>query len=83
MATKKNEPEMLESNIEVLLKKGPKSNKEMREALGLSTEHYDAHLDRALQKMRKDGKLKLLNGRWVVGHTQVCDKCGGKGWVKS
>lgn len=83
MATKKVEPEVLEAKVEDLLLKGPKSNKEMREALGLSTQHYDQRLDRALQRMRKEGKLKLLNGRWVVGHTKVCDKCGGKGWVKS
>jgi hypothetical protein len=83
MVTKKPESEVLEVAVEGLLKKGPKSNKEMREALGLSTESYDPQLDRALQRMRKEGKLKLLNGRWVVGHTTVCGTCGGKGWVTS
>lgn len=76
-------PEVTEEKVEGLLKKGPKSNKEMREALGLSTQHYDQRLDRALQKMRKEGKLKLLNGRWVTAHTQACPTCGGKGWVKT
>jgi hypothetical protein len=83
MATKKPEADVLEAEVEGLLKKGPKSNKEMRAALGLSTQHYDAQLDRALQRMRKEGKLKLLNGRWVVSHTGVCGTCGGKGWVNS
>jgi hypothetical protein len=72
----------MEQEVLDLLKNNPKSNKEMRQALGLSTEHYDPRLDRALQRMRKEGKLKLLNSRWIVGHTQVCSTCGGKGWMK-
>lgn len=73
---------MLETQVSEMLKAGPKSNKEMRAALGLSTQHYDQRLDRSLQQMRKEGKLKLLNGRWVVASTDVCPTCKGKGWVK-
>lgn len=72
----------IETKLSLLLKNGPKSNKEMREAFGLSAQHYDQRLDRALQKMRKDGKLKLLGGRWVVASVEVCNTCGGKGWVQ-
>lgn len=71
----------MEMRVSALLKNGPKSNKEMREALGLSTQRYDQRLDRALQQMRKAGKLKLLGGRWVVATTEICPTCGGRGWV--
>lgn len=71
----------LETKVASLLKTGPKSNKEMRAELGLTPDRYDSHLDRALQKLRKAGKLKLIGGRWVVSSVEVCDSCSGKGWV--
>lgn len=73
----------LEEKVATALKGSPKSNKEIREELGLSVERYDQRLDRTLQKMRKAGKLKLLNGRWVVASIEVCGACSGKGWVRA
>ena len=73
--------EVTEKSVATLLTKGPKSNKEIREGLGLSTASYDPRLDRELQRLRKDGKLKLLNGRWSLSTTGTCPTCGGKGWV--
>lgn len=73
--------EVNEQNVASLLTKGPKSNVEMREALGLSTQNYDQRLDRELQRLRKSGKLKLLNGRWSLNTTTTCPGCNGKGWV--
>lgn len=73
---------LLETKVAGLLKDGPKSNREMRQALGLAVQQNDQRLDRALQRMRKDGKLKLLGGRWVVAGVEICKECDGKGWVQ-
>jgi len=78
---KRKDGEVTESRVASLLTKGPKSNKEMREALGLSTQTYDQRLDRELQRLRKSGKLKLLSGRWSLVTSATCPTCGGKGWV--
>ena len=73
----------IETKVLSLLKGEPKTNMELREAMGLSTKRYDQRLDRALQKMRKGGKLKLLGGRWTLESVRVCPGCDGKGWVRS
>lgn len=71
----------MEVAVNELLKHGPRSNKEMRSTLGLPSQKENQTLDRTLQKLRKAGKLHLVNGRWALTTTQVCPSCGGKGWV--
>lgn len=71
----------MEEKIQEALKKGPLSNRELRAQLKLKGTGYDAKLDRALQKMRKEGKIKVEKGRWLGNSVQVCPGCNGKGWV--
>lgn len=70
----------MEAQIQKALKKGPRTNRELRTDLGIRGT-YDAKLDRALQRMRKDGKIKADKGRWFTTSVQVCPSCDGKGWV--
>jgi hypothetical protein len=70
----------VEEKIQAALKKGPHTNKQLRSELGLRKD-YDSRLDRALQKLRKEGKIKVDKGRWMGSSTQVCPHCAGKGWV--
>lgn len=72
----------MEEKIQDALKKGPKTNRELRGDLGIKAKSYDAKLDRTLQKMRKDGKIRADKGRWFVTSLQTCPHCGGKGWIK-
>lgn len=72
----------MEEQIKDALKKGPKTNRELRGDLGIKAKSYDAKLDRMLQKMRKDGKIKAVKGRWYDTTFVTCPGCGGKGWVK-
>ena len=78
---KEKTEEVTEQSVAAALKKGPKSNKEIRALLNLDTQKYDQKLDRELQRLRKAGKLKLFNGRWTLTTTAACPTCGGKGWV--
>jgi len=71
----------MEEKIQEALKKGPRTNRELRADLGMKG-GYDAKLDRTLQKMRKEGKIKVDKNRWIGLTVSICDKCGGKGWVK-
>lgn len=63
------------------LNEGPRSNKELRESLGLPTEKYDPRLDRKLQQLRKEGKIHLVGGRWALNTIKACPACKGRGWV--
>jgi hypothetical protein len=72
----------MEDKVKAVLKSEPKTNKELREALGLNTSYYDPKLDRMLQKMRKTGEIQVINGKWSLASFKICDKCKGKGWVE-
>ena len=72
----------MEEKIQEALKKGPRTNRELRSDLGLKGSGYDAKLDRALQKMRKEGKIKVDKNRWIGLSVSICSACGGKGWVR-
>jgi hypothetical protein len=79
----KKTPELKKTEaIEKALGEGPKSNVELRKSLDLSTEKYDPRLDRELQKLRKDGKIHLVGGRWALKTIEACPTCSGKGWIK-
>lgn len=71
----------MEAAVEELLKHGPKSNREMRTHLGLPGQSENQTLDRALQRLKKNGKLQLIDGRWALASVRVCPTCSGKGWV--
>jgi hypothetical protein len=71
----------MEEQVRKVLKKGPKTNRELREDLGLDTKSYDQKLDRTLQKLRKEGKLVILQGRWSLASIEACPTCHGRGWI--
>lgn len=71
----------MQEAVEAMLAAGPKSNKEMRTRLGLPDQKHSQTLDRALQRLRKEGKLQLIDGRWSLSTCKVCPSCNGKGWV--
>jgi hypothetical protein len=71
----------MEGAVEALLKGGPKSNREMRAHLGLPSQTENQTLDRALQRLKRAGKLQLLDGRWALVSVKACPTCSGKGWV--
>lgn len=71
----------MEDQIKRFLTEAPKTNRELRVALGLSPRSYDAKLDRTLQQLRKKGVIRVHNGRWVTANVKTCPTCGGKGLV--
>lgn len=71
----------MEGAVTEMLKDGPKSNREMRTKLGLPTQKENQTLDRTLQRLRKSGKLQLIDGRWALSTIKICPTCSGKGWV--
>lgn len=72
----------MEDKIKDALKTKPLTNKELRSALGLKVSSYDSKLDRTLQKMRKGGSIRAVNGRWQDASIKICDHCGGVGWTQ-
>jgi len=78
---KKREPAddgAVERSVQTALKKGPKSNRELRRETGTE----DKKLTRTLQRLRRRGVLRVVKGRWALTSVRICPKCGGKGWVK-
>ena len=71
----------MEDEIKAALKTDPKTNKELRQKLGLGTKDYDSKLDRTLQRLRKEGKIQVINGKWVLNTIKICPHCKGKGWT--
>lgn len=43
----------------------------------------DPLLEKRLARMRKEGKVQVVKGRWVLSDLKVCPHCGGHGWIKS
>ena len=81
MAKKKAVPEDdgdLEKRTMSALKKGPKTSTELKTPL--ERKDYPA-LSRTLQRLRRQGKIVIVKGRWAVESVSVCPKCEGKGWV--
>lgn len=67
----------LDQKIKQFLANGPRTNKEIREVLGVE----DRLLDRQLQRLRKTGAIRVVGRRWMTDSIRVCDTCGGRGWV--
>lgn len=70
----------MENQLLKALKPGPKTNKELREQLSLGA---DPKLDRTLQKLRKDGKITVIDKRWALSIVGTCPTCEGRGWVNN
>jgi CRP-like cAMP-binding protein len=68
----------VERSVQTALRKGPKSNKQLREETGTE----DKKLTRTLQRLRRRGVLRVVKGRWALTSVKICPKCGGKGWIK-
>ena len=71
----------LTAALEVALKQGPKSNKELRSELGAENKTSDPQLDRTLQSLRKQGKIKVVEGKWHLASFETCPTCKGRGWL--
>lgn len=71
----------MRKKIEKSLEHGPRTNKQLRDDLGLTKTKPDPKLDRTLQKMRREGVVSAAKGRWFGLTVQVCPTCSGKGWV--
>lgn len=71
----------MESKLTKILKNGPKTNKELRSEFTVPGAKTDPKLDRALQKLRRDGKIKVVQGRWALSTVKTCPTCKGHGWV--
>ena len=70
----------VEKAVSKQLKKGPQTHKELRTQLGRG--RNDPALGRTLQRLRRQGKLKVVKGRWVLSNgAKLCPKCQGRGWV--
>lgn len=79
-----HDSEVLEEMILALLKdKQPLTNKDFREMFfpTLRRGEYNPDLDRALQRLRKAGKVKPGPKGWILEATKPCPKCKGKGFV--
>jgi len=72
----------IEDRVRQALKGGPKTNAQLR--LDLAG-HYgnDRTFDRTLQRLRKQGTIKVIDRRrWVLVGVRVCTECDGKGWIE-
>ena len=61
-------------------KVSPKTNQELRSDIGIKLKEHRI-LDRALQKLRKAGKIRVEGRRWFATTTKICPGCEGRGWV--
>ena len=73
----------LSADITTSLSRGPLNFREIQVAVATSTGEplADRVLDRALQKLRKNGKIRVDGRRWVAESVKVCPDCEGKGWI--
>lgn len=73
--------------LKELKKRGEMTNAELREALfkgkgvGPHGDGYVPELDKALQKMRKDGSIKYEKRAWCAFGKRQCQHCKGKGYL--
>lgn len=71
---------MIDEKIKKSLADRPKTNQELRSDIGVQSKDHRV-LDRALQKLRKQGKIRVEGRKWYSVTTKVCPTCSGKGWV--
>jgi exoribonuclease R len=72
---------MTDDDITKSLEDSPKTNQELRSHIGIQPKDHRI-LDRALQKMRKKGQIRVEGRRWFATTTKVCPGCEGRGWVQ-
>lgn len=63
------------------LEEQPLSNRELRAKLGFSVAEADPLLDRTLQRLRREKRIRLEGNRWSADTIQKCPTCGGCGWL--
>ena len=72
--------------LKELKKRGEMTNAELREALfkgkgvGPHGDGYVPELDKALQKLRKNGDVKYEKRAWGLTGRKVCQHCKGRGY---
>ena len=77
----KTDTQDFQKTLQDVLDKGPQTNKSLRELFGLSTKIYNAVLDEALSKLRKEGLIVYENRMWRTTSMAVCPGCAGHGLV--
>jgi hypothetical protein len=82
-AEMKKDTNDISEEITASLKKGPLFFRELQVAVATSLQVGigDRYLDRALQKLRKAGKIRVEGRRWVADSVKICPSCEGKGWI--
>jgi hypothetical protein len=73
------------------LKRKSMTNRELRAALGKDVpelgvskygDGYIPDLDRALQKLRKQGDIEYIERQWTLSGSKVCPYCKGTGRIR-
>ncbi len=56
---------------------------EIGAAVGLNMKVFaeSRELDRTMQKLRKEGRVRATSLGWVVASRTPCEHCGGTGWA--
>lgn len=67
--------------LKTLKKRGGMTNMDLREVLFNGEEYYVSELDRALQKLRKNGDIKYEKRAWMTTDRKVCRHCKGTGYL--
>ena len=73
--------------LKALKKRGSMTNAELREALfkgkgvGPHGDGYVPELDKALQKLRKNGDVMYEKRAWMLTDRKVCHHCKGTGYI--
>ena len=62
-----------------IMNKGLQQKNELREVK--AHRGYAPELDRALQRLRKAGRITPTGKGWISGKRRMCPTCEGAGWV--
>ena len=69
----------IEQRIQTTLEDGPKTNMQLRAAIGFTGSDYVPELDRALQRLRGQGKIAFVNRAWQLSDLVPCPLCQQSG----
>jgi hypothetical protein len=73
----------LEDRIQAeLTTRGEATNKDLREAIFPDADDYVPELDKALQRLKKSGKIKYASKVWFPTNRIACPHCSGRGYLK-
>ena len=71
----------LKDRIVQVLAGGPRTNQEIRTALGFDPTSYDTQTDRMLQKLKKAARIEYVDRAWQLTDMTICPCCRGHGLV--